>query len=116
NHTFTGGLQLNANYTWSRWEDDATGTPLDIGMTNRMRTWSMFDHRHQASVTTMFEVAPLFRNTWSVVRNVFADFNLSGTYAYASGSSLTPVAGVNSALANNAFGTGVIVNPNATGM
>jgi hypothetical protein len=117
NHNFTGGLQLNANYTWSRWEDDATGTPLDIGMPNRMRTWSMFDHRHQANVTAMFEVAPLFRNSWSVVRNVFADFNLAGTYNYQSGSSLTPVAGINSALANNAFGTGVILNnPNASGM
>jgi hypothetical protein len=115
NHNFTGGLQLNANYTWSRWEDDATGTPLDIGMPARMRAWSMFDHRHQANVTAMFEVAPLFQNSWSIVRNVFADFNLSGTYQYASGSSLTPVAGVNSALANNAFGTGVILNPNADG-
>jgi hypothetical protein len=76
----------------------------------------MFDHRHQANVTAMFEVAPLFSNSWSVVRNVFADFNLAGTYNYQSGSSLTPVAGVNSALANNAFGTGVIVNPNASGM
>lgn len=116
NHTFTGGLQMNANYTWSRWEDDSTGTPLDIGMMNRVRSWSMFDHRHQANVTAMFEVAPLFRNSWSIARNVFADFNLAATYAYASGSSLTPVAGVNSALASNAFGTGVLVNPDASGM
>src|SRR5205085_9929650 len=91
-------------------EDDSTGTPLDIGAPYRQRTWSMFDHRHQANVTALFEVAPLFKNAWSVARNVFADFNLSGTYNYMIGGSLTPVTGINSALANNSFGTGVITN------
>jgi len=109
-HSYRGGLQMQANYTWSRWEDDSTGTPLDIGLTQRMRTWSMFDKRHQASVTALYELAPLFKNTYSILRNVFADFNLSGSYIYSIGSSLTPVAGVNSALANNAFGTSVIAN------
>jgi len=115
NHRFTGGFQANASYTWSRWEDDSTGTPLDLGMPMRMRTWSMFNRRHQANVTGMFEVAPLFQNSWGVARNVFADFNISATYNFQTGNQLTPVAGINSGLNNNAFGTGVIVNSNATG-
>jgi hypothetical protein len=47
---------------------------------------------------------------------VFADFNLSGSYNYSIGSSLTPVSGTNSALANNSFGTGVFSNSEATNM
>ncbi|HYP08384.1 MAG TPA: carboxypeptidase regulatory-like domain-containing protein [Bryobacteraceae bacterium] len=114
-HNFTGGLQMFANYTWSRFEDDATGTPLDIGLPSRQRTWSMFDRRHAANVTAMFEVAPLFRNTYSVVRNVFADFNLAGTYRYSTGSTLIPVSGLNTGFNNNPFGTRALVNVNATG-
>jgi len=115
-HNFTGGLQMQANYTWSRFEDDSTGTPLDIGMPMRQRTWSMFDRRHSANVTAMFEVAPLFRNSYSIVRNVFADFNLAGTYNYSTGSTLIPISGVNSAFNNNAYGTRALVNPEGTDM
>jgi hypothetical protein len=114
-HHFTGGFQMIGNYTWSRFEDDSTGTPLDIGMPMRQRTWSMFDRRHNANVSAMFEVAPLFRDAGSVARNVFADFNLSGTYRYSTGQSLTPVAGLNTMFNNNAFGTAALQNPNATG-
>lgn len=115
NHHFTGGFQMLANYTWSRFEDDATGTPLDIGMPMRARTWSMYDRRHRANVTGMFEIAPLFRNSWSIARNVFADFNLAGTYSYGTGQTLIPISGLNTSFNNNAFGTRAIVNPNASG-
>jgi hypothetical protein len=116
NHRFTGGFQMNANYTLSRWEDTATGTPLDIAMPFGMRTWSMFDRRHQANVTGMFELGSLLRDRWAGGARFFADFNVSGTYNYAIGGQLTPITGVNSALANNPFGTPAIVNPDATGM
>jgi hypothetical protein len=115
NHNFTGGLQMQANYTWSRFEDDSTGTPLDIGMPSRQRSWSMVDRRQSANVTAMFEVAPLFRNSYSIVRNVFADFNLAGTYRYATGNTLIPVSGLNTGFNNNAFGTRALVNTGATG-
>jgi hypothetical protein len=115
NHHFTGGLQLQANYTWSRFEDDSTGTPLDIGAPSRTRTWSMFDRRHSANVTAMFEVAPLFQNTGSIARNVFADFNLAGTYRYSTGSTLIPITGMNTGFNSNAFGTRALFNPENEG-
>jgi hypothetical protein len=113
NHRFTGGLQVLANYTWSRWEDTGSGTPLDLGRPFGLRTWSMYDQRHQANVTGMFELGGLFRDAGFGSR-FFADFNVSGSYQYAISPYLTPVTGVNSALDNNAFGTTSIVNPNGS--
>jgi hypothetical protein len=104
-HRFSGGFQMFANYTWSRWTTDSFGSPLDIGMPNRMQMWSLFDRRHQANVTAMFDVAPLFSDSWSVMRNVFADFTLSGSYNYSFGSQLIPVSGTDMSLGMNALAT-----------
>jgi hypothetical protein len=47
---------------------------------------------------------------------VFADFNLAGTYRYATGNTLIPISGLNTAFNNNAFGTRAFVNTGTTNM
>lgn len=114
NQRFSRGFQMKANYTWSRWEDTATGTPLDLGRTERSRTWSMFDRRHQVNVAGMFGLAGLFPNMdWA--GRVFADFNLSGSYQFATSPFLTPVSANNTA-ALLSGASGAFVNPNASGL
>ena len=111
-HRFAGGAHVNANYTWSRWETDHTSTPLDFNLPGNQYFWSRFDRRHQANIATVFEFASALPQSWTTARNWF-DFNISANYRYAIGQQLTPVAGMNSALNYNPFGTGVLVN-NAT--
>jgi hypothetical protein len=107
-HRFTGGFQFQGHYTWSRFEDDSTGTFADVGMP-RQRYWSVYDRRHTASAVGMFELAPLFRNT--PVAAIFADFNINGTYTYQSEGNLPVMSG---AFNNNLTGTGTFINPDVT--
>jgi hypothetical protein len=109
NHRFTGGFQFAGNYTWSHTIDDATGTPYDLAFPTRVRGNSLYDQRHNASATMMWEVAPLFRNSYSILRNVFADFTLAGTYNYGTGQTLPISSMANAGLANTSM-SGVLFN------
>jgi hypothetical protein len=113
-HEFTGGFQFHGNYTWSQFTDDSTGTPLDVGMPFRVKTWSIYDRRHNANATAMWDVGALLKDTGSAVASIFADFNINGTYTYESPAQLTPLAGINTGFNNNALGTRAIFNPNGT--
>jgi hypothetical protein len=107
-HKFTGGFQFQGNYTWSRFEDDSTGTFADIGM-SRQRYWSVYDRRHTASAIAMFELGALLRNT--PIAAIFADFNVNGIYTYQSMGNLPVMSG---AFNSNVMGTGTFVNPGVT--
>jgi hypothetical protein len=109
-HRFTGGFQFKGSYTWSHLIDDSTGTPLDLMSSARIRGNSLYDRRHVANATMMWDVGGAFRNTHNVFRNVFADFTLGGTYTFASGQFL-PL-GTNG-FTNGGFGfSSAIINPN----
>jgi hypothetical protein len=116
-HTFTGGFQFLGNYTWSHLIDDSTGTMMDLGMGGqRVRANSIYDRRHRATVTGLWDVAGLFRDTDSIARNIFANVSLSGTFTYESPQYLTAMSGVDAGLMGTTLGTGVITNPNGTSM
>jgi hypothetical protein len=112
NQRFSGGFQLLGNYTWSHLIDDSTGTALDLALPTRVRDTSLLDRRHRATVTGLFEVAPLFKNTYSVVRNVFADVSVTGTYTFESPQYLPALSGADINLTNSALGSQAIFNPN----
>jgi hypothetical protein len=111
---FGGGFQMFGNYTYSHLRDNATGTPFDLNFAgNRDYDTSLYDRRHRANLTALFEVAPLFRDTTSWLRNIFADFNLSGTYVYESNQWAPVYGGTNAGL--NGLGVGgAFYNPSGT--
>lgn len=113
---FAGGFQMLGNYTWSHLIDDSTGTLLDLASPVRVRDSSLLDRRHRGTLTALFDVAPLFENTFSLMRNIFANMTLSGTYTYEWPQRLPVMSTADAGLTGNAFGTGVFVNPNASGV
>lgn len=110
-HRFTGGFQMLGTYTYSHLLDNSTGTPLDLVYGNYRGT-SLYDHRNRGTVSAIWEVAPLFRNTYSVVRNVFANVNISGTYIYQSPQYLPIYSAANTGLLGLGGAGGVTLNPN----
>ncbi len=77
----SGGLQFLANYTWSHDYATSTGSMLDLvfGRTLADTPW---DRRHHASIGAVYDFGTVFKNYGAVVRNVFANFVLSGGYIY----------------------------------
>ena len=64
NHRFTGGFQANAKYAWSQWRTTSTGTPLDMMRpADSPYFWSLYDRRHLANVTALWDASALFRDT-----------------------------------------------------
>jgi hypothetical protein len=109
-----GSLQLHGTYTWSHLIDDSTGTPIDL-VFGRQRGDSLYDRRHRGTITGVFDMAPLFQNTFSVVRNIFANVNLSGTYIYQSAARVPAFSNSNAGLTGFGFATPAIMNPNVEG-
>jgi len=76
-----GGLQFLGNYTWSHDYATSTGTMLDLAF-GRQLADTPWDRRHRASIGFVYDVSTVFRNTGSILRNIFANFVFSGNYVY----------------------------------
>jgi hypothetical protein len=118
---WSGGFALGANWTWSHLIDDTTGTPMDLWF-GRQRGTSLYDRRHNVNATATWDVSGLFRD-FGVIRSIFANFNLAGTYTFESPQYLTPMSSINAfaqpAFINNAgfenTATGVTALRNSSG-
>ncbi len=115
---FSGGFQFIAAYTWSHMIDDVS-SPLvapipSLGFIDQLtsRGTSMFDHRQRGTMTWLWDVGAAFGSGGGFARDVFANFNLSGTYIYETPAPLPIVSGFGAGFANPLGGGGVLVNAN----
>jgi hypothetical protein len=114
---FTGGLQVKANYTWSHLMDNLGG-PNTLGGSLNWINWqtdkgtSIYDHRHVASLTALWDVGGIATHSYSWVREILANMTLSGTFTYASPAPIPLTSGLNSLLGGGFTPSGVFVNSN----
>lgn len=99
NHQFTNGLQLSANYRWSKSIDNLSfGGPGAV--TNQTfpqddrteRGLSDFDTTHNFTVSGIYEL-PFFRNRHDLIGKLLGGFELDGILQAHSGLPWTPVIG-----------------------
>jgi hypothetical protein len=115
---FSGGLQAQLAYTWSHLIDNMSGPTFGgAGVFSNAsflvpRGNSIYDHRHRGLATLMWDVGGVGKNRPNWVRDVLANWVVSGTYTYESPASAFIQSGFDSSL-SGAFGLGgVVVNPN----
>jgi hypothetical protein len=94
----SGGLQFLGNYTWSHDYATSTGSLLDLAFGQQLAD-TLWDRRHRASIGFVYDVSTVFRNTNSILRNIFANFAFSGDYIYEWPARL-PLLGVSSSSVN----------------
>ncbi len=114
---FGAGFQGNLSYTWSHLIDNMSGPAFNrAGMftfTERMigKGNSLYDHRHRLVGTLLWDVGGIGSTGPNWMRDVLANFVLSGTYTYESPSSAFLQSDVDAGLAGG-FASGVFVNSN----
>ena len=123
-HRFSSGFQLDANYTWSKFIDDATNEffnsfinprrPQDWRNLRNERSLSVLDVPHRF-VTSVVWDTPWFRGQSGLARDVLGNWTLSGTYAVSSGQPYTALSFANSVGNGDRQVQRTILNPNATG-
>jgi hypothetical protein len=117
-HRFSGGFQLQGGYTWSHLIDDLSGpiqTASGSFIEQRVsRDTSIYDRRHRATMTALWDTGALGGDGFSVVRDIFANMTIAGTYTYQSAPSILLNSGFDTTGGTSSF-SGVFVNPDATG-
>jgi hypothetical protein len=115
---FSGGFQMKASYTWSHLIDNLSGPNL-LGTgtltsfsTLTDRHTSIYDHRHVASLTALWDVGGIGKSSFNWVRDILANVTVSGTYSYESPSPLPLSSGIDAGLGGGFTNSGVFVNPN----
>ena len=114
---FSGGFQMKANYTWSHLIDTVSGANLGIGgelntfNARSPRQTSIYDRRHVASLTALWDLGGIGTD-FNWVRDILANFTVSGTYSYQSPMQIPITSGFNSGLGNPFVTSPVFVNPN----
>jgi hypothetical protein len=114
---FSRGLQALLNYTWSHLIDDMSGPPLSpqgsftFAEQRIGRHDSVFDHRHRATATVLWDVGGIGTSSFSVVRDILANFTIAGTYTYESPAHLFVQSGLDAGFGDG-IASGVFVNPN----
>jgi hypothetical protein len=76
---------------------------------------SIYDHRHVASMTALWDLGGIGTNNYSWVREILANMTLSGTYTYESPAPIPLSNGFNSGLGSSLTSSGVFVNQNGNG-
>ena len=114
---FSGGFQFIAAYTWSHMIDDVS-SPLvapipTMSFIDQLgaRGSSLYDHRQRGTMTWLWDVGAAFGSKGGVVRDVFANFNFSGTYIYETPAPLPIVNGYGAGFTSLLGTPGVVVNP-----
>ncbi len=117
---FSGGFQMKANYTWSHLMDDLGGPNLTGSGALNWANWrtdrhtSIYDHRHVASLTALWDVSAIGSNSFNWFRDIVANMTLSGTYMYESPAPIPLSSGLDAGLGAGFAGSGVFMNPNGT--
>jgi hypothetical protein len=120
---FTGGLQTNLSYTWSKTMDDATAEVFATTLTPRRPqnsqnvaadySRSALDRTHRISLEAVYDLQ-LYKHAHSfLLRNVVGNWTISPIYTYESPEYATVLSDVNSNL--NGDSTAIdrtIINPN----
>src|SRR5262249_54783582 len=111
---FRGGLQVNANYTWSKAVSDASAdrgtTQQDIRNLAAERAVTNYDRMYIFGVHYIWKL-PFHREDSGLRYNVLGGWQVSGSTRYATGLPLTVTTTTNSA---NSFGGGTL-RPNLVG-
>lgn len=117
---FSGGFQMKASYTWSHTLDDMSGANLlgasGLNWSNVRTGWqtSIYDHRHVASLTGLWDLGAIGKDSFHWVRDILANMTASGTYTYQSPAPIPVTSGVDALLGNGFSSSGVFVNPGGT--
>lgn len=114
---FSGGFQMKANYTWSHLIDDLGGP--NLGGTGAMnwanwrtgRHTSIYDRRHVASLTALWDLGGIGANSFNWVRDILANMTISGTYMYQSPQPIPLSSGLDAGFGGGFATSGVFVNP-----
>ncbi len=113
---WTGGLQINMNYTFSKAISDSSSDrntadlPQDYRNQSVERALTTFDRRHIFGVHYIWEV-PFFHKAPRIVYNILGGWQLTGSTRLTSGAPLTITCATNSA---NSYGGGSL-RPNLVG-
>jgi hypothetical protein len=117
---FSGGFQMKANYTWSHLIDDLGGpNTFGTGSLNWIN-WrstpgtSIYDHRHVASLTALWDLGGIGTHSYGWVREILANMTLSGIYTYASPAPIPLTSGFNTLLGGGFAPSNVFINSNGT--
>ena len=116
---FKGGLQFKANYTWSHLIDNMGGPNLlNNGVLNSF-SWrtpyqhsSIYDHRHVASLTALWDVGAIGSSSFNWFRDIVANMTVSGTFTYATAPPIPLTSGFDAGMAGGVAPSGVFVNQN----
>lgn len=114
---FSGGFQFIAAYTWSHTLDDLTmplmGATPALNYVNELTSWgsSLYDHRQRGTMTWLWDVGAAFGSHGGVGKDIFGNFNLSGTYIYETPAPLPIIGGYGAGFGNPLAGSGVAFNP-----
>jgi hypothetical protein len=120
---FTGGLQANLSYTWSKTLDDATAEVFATTLTPRRPqnsqnvaadySRSALDRTHRISLETVYDLQLYKHSNSFLLKNVVGNWTIAPIYTYESPEYATALSGVNSNL--NGDSTAIdrtIINPN----
>ncbi|MEJ2245839.1 MAG: hypothetical protein P8Y80_07155, partial [Acidobacteriota bacterium] len=122
---FTGGVQMRANYTWSRTIDYSTNVlrtsyvnprrPQDHYNVSNDRGFSAVDIPHKFSLSWIYEL-PGYGSGSSFVRQGLEGWQISGTFLAQSGQPVTALSGQDSNGDFDTAGDRALLNPNGSGM
>ena len=121
---FSAGFQLDGNYTWSKFIDDATNEffnsfinprrPQDWRNLPNERGLSVLDVPHRFVAHGVWDI-PWHRNQSGLAHAVLGNWTLAGTYAISSGQPYTTLSFANSVGNGDRQVQRTILNPSATG-
>jgi len=83
----SAGTQVTGIYTYSDVRTDSTGTLMDLTFGRTMQE-AFGNQRHRAFVSALVDIPSLFDNTTGWVRNVLANFTITGTALFATGANV----------------------------
>ena len=110
---FSGGFQFLAAYTWSHLIDNidpfASATPFFGLFQQGPRESSIYDHRQRGTFTALWDVGAIGKNGPNWLRDIVANFNISGTYIYETSAFLPIQSGLDPSL-NGFSNSGVFFN------
>jgi hypothetical protein len=115
---FSGGFQLKADYTWSHLIDDLGGPNLVGNGALNWANWrtgrhtSIYDRRHVASLTALWDLGAVGADSFNWVRDILANMTLAGTFNYQSPARIPLTSGMDASLGGGFAPSGVFTNPN----
>jgi len=121
--SFSGGFQMNANYTWSKSIDQGTNEffnsfinprrPQDWRNLGNERGLSVLDVPHRFVVHAVWDT-PWFRNGPGVSHGLLGNWTVAGSYAVSSGQPFTALSVANSVGNGDRQVQRTIINPTAS--